>query len=353
LELSAEITGIKYKPLLCRVLNTYKLNKLETALENESSFILDFGSKQQMALSWWVSAKRTRSYPYGRVYNTLTFQGKKVTIIPVYKDEGLDGDRDFLQWDTISLMSLLGVYTIIGYYKSAIPNEDYKNKITEQRYDVNYILRQLKNLLAYQSDALHWNLSQVDDINNIIQKALDSYTKISKKLRVKMHSLDSAEKRIEKLKENKDSFMALSRHLAQQAQNREMRTTQPKERVSGTKATLTIKNYLGGYYYFTSDEAEFDGKTISLYECKHSKDVVLPSIEDIKDGLVKMVLFSNLEGVTFEGILYPHRAILKLTSDIESEKELAKKSELIESLKKEARENGFEIIINNQDIFTL
>jgi hypothetical protein len=28
--------------------------------------------------------------------------------------KGKDGDRDFLQWDTISLMSLLGIYVIIA-----------------------------------------------------------------------------------------------------------------------------------------------------------------------------------------------------------------------------------------------
>lgn len=83
-----------------------------------------------------VSSKRTRSYPYARVYDRLAFQGKKVTIIPIFKDEGLDGDRDFLQWDTVSLMSLLGVYVIIGYYVSATPNPNYKNKITNQRFDL-------------------------------------------------------------------------------------------------------------------------------------------------------------------------------------------------------------------------
>ena len=68
----------------------------------------------EFAVSWWVSPKRTRSYPYARVYDTLGFSGKKATIIPIIKDEGKDGDRDFLQWDTISLMSLLGVYVIVG-----------------------------------------------------------------------------------------------------------------------------------------------------------------------------------------------------------------------------------------------
>src|SRR3989344_6161045 len=163
-EITAKITGIKYAPLLCRGLHTFNFEGLDKALEKEATFILKIDDKNRVALSWWVSAKRTRSYPYARVYDSLSFLGKKVTIIPIVKDEGKDGDRDFLQWDTISLMSLLGIYVIIGYYDDAIRNPEYKNKITEQRFDINYIRSQMNNLLSYQSDALHWNLLQVDKV---------------------------------------------------------------------------------------------------------------------------------------------------------------------------------------------
>lgn len=347
LVLSAKITGIKYKPYLCKDLKIYEVKKFGEALEKDASFIIDFGNNQQFAISWWVSAKRTRSYPYARVYNTLKFPGKKVTIIPIYKDEGFDGDRDFLQWDTISLMSLLGVYTIIGYYINAEINTNYENKITNQRFDIDFLKRQMKNLLVYQSDPLHWNLSQIDSVGSITEKALKSYSIISNNLKVKMHSVDSAERRIKELQKGKDNFMNLSRKLAKDAQNREEQTTQPKERVSGTKARLTIKNYLGGYYYFTSDEAEFDKKVISLYECKHSKNSVIPSIDDIKDGLIKMVLFTNLVDVTLKGKIYPHRSILKLTSNMKSKSDVrSTKIELIELLEKEASVNGFEIEIS-------
>lgn len=121
-----------------------------------------------LAIGWWVSPKRTRSYPYARVYDTLAFPSQKVTIIPIFKDEGKDGDRDFLRWDTVSLMSLLDVYVIIAYYKSASKNPDYKNKITNQRFDIDYLKAQLSELLSYQSDALHWNLSQIDQVGELL-----------------------------------------------------------------------------------------------------------------------------------------------------------------------------------------
>jgi len=182
MDIQAQITGIEYKALLCRELKNYNINYLSQAIESNSTFILDLDNKNRIALSWWVSSKRTRSYPYARVYDSLNFIGKKVTIIPVFKDEGKDGDRDFLQWDTISLMSLLGVYVIIGYYVDAVKSPDYDNKITKQRYDINYIKKQISELISYQSDALHWNLAHVDKVGQIGEKAMEAYANISRKL---------------------------------------------------------------------------------------------------------------------------------------------------------------------------
>ena len=68
-----------------------------------------------------------------------------------------------------------------------------------------------------------------------------------------MHSLSTAETRIDQLLKGKDHFMEFSRKLAEQAQLREIVTRQPKERLSGNEASIAIKNCLGGYYFFTVD----------------------------------------------------------------------------------------------------
>jgi len=294
MEIQAEIIGIKYKPFLCKKLEEISLDNFAHALSKNANFILNLDNMNKFAISWWVSPKRTRSYPYARVYDTLGFAGKKVTIIPILKDEGKRGDRDFLQWDTISLMSLLGVYVIISYYISAEPSRRFNNKITKQMFDVEQIKEELEKLLNYQSDALHWNLEQIEKIGKIGEIALQAYEKISQKLGIEMHSKSSAEKRIQKLMDGKKSFMRLSRDLAKKAQIRESLTTQPKEYLSGKKAILTIKNYLGGFYYFTADEARIEGDRIFLVEGKHSKSSILPSLEDIKDGLLKKVLNNSI-----------------------------------------------------------
>lgn len=348
MDLSAKIKGIKYKPLLCRKLEVFDFKNLQRALSSCASFILKISKENQVAISWWVSAKRTRSYPYARVYDTLAFSGKKITITPVVKDEGKEGDRDFLQWDTVSLMSLLGIYVIVAYYNEAERSARYRHKITNQRFNIDYIKEQIKKILSYQSDALHWNLEHIDKVGQIGQKALESYAKISKKLKVEMHSRQSAEKRIAELLKGKDEFMKLSRMLAEKAQKRERLTIQPKEHLTGTKAIITIQNYLGGYYYFTLDEAKIKGNNVFLIESKHSKNNSLPSLEDIKDGLLKMILFTNLENVRVGSKNYNSVAVLKLTVENHfNEGNLsASQKGIIKILQKEATRNNFRIMIN-------
>ena len=345
MDLSAKIKGIKYKPFLCKDLAIFEFSELEKALASSASFILKINKENKVAISWWVSAKRTRSYPYARVYDTLGFSGKKITIIPIVKDEGKEGDRDFLQWDTVSLMSLLGIYVIIAYYNEAEPSKRYKNKITKQRFDTNYLKEQIKNILSYQSDALHWNIAHIDNAGQIGQKALEAYDKISKKLKVEMHSRQSAEKRIDELLKGKEEFMNLSRVLAEKAQRRERLTVQPKENLSGTKAIITIQNYLGGLYYFTVDEVEVRSNNIFLIEGKHSKTNSLPSLEDIKDGLLKMILFTNLEDVKADGEKYKPIDVLKLTVENHfNENQLSSSQrEILKLLREEAKNNNFQI----------
>ena len=274
-------------------------------------------------------------------------------IIPILKDEGKQGDRDFLQWDTISLMSLLGVYVIIGYYVDASKSTRYTHKITGQKFNSEHIISEIDRLMSYQSDALHWNMTQVEGIGEIGSQALNAYSTISEKLSVEMHSWESAERRINILREGQAEFKALSRDLARQAQARESVTTQPKELVTGIKGKLTIKNYLGGNYYLTCDEVEIHGEEIHLIEAKHANKAELPSLGDIKDGLVKMILFTNLEHLKIDETNYNPVPILKLTTGEDFNLNSVSRSQAnrLTALKQEAETNGFQIIIND-DFFT-
>lgn len=176
-----KITGIKYKILLKEDLNeiaihNFDINKIPSAcLLNDNKHIF--------AISKWVSPKRTRSYPFERVSNTLHIS-KKVTVIPIVKDEGAKGDRDFIQWDTISLMSLLDVFVIFAYYEKA---EKADQKITNQQFDNKYILSKIKEIEQYHSSALHWNLNELNThLHNIIDKVKESYAIIEQSTGVKL-----------------------------------------------------------------------------------------------------------------------------------------------------------------------
>lgn len=347
--ISAEIKGIEYTPLMCRELSVYSIDQISTALSRDTTFVLDMGRNIRLAVSWWVSPKRTRSYPYQRVYDSLDPSMKKVTVIPAVKDEGRRGDRDFLQWDTISLMSLLGIYVIISYYDDASLSPHFENKITKQTFSRSHLAGKMEEVLSYQSDALHWNLSQAESVGDVMTTALESYDQISRDLGVEMHSKKTAERKVKRIIKSREDFISVSRGLAKKAQMRESITTQPKERLTGVKGAITIKNYLGGYYYFTVDEVDINPPEILLIEGKHTRTSSLPSVSDIKDGLLKMILYSNLSSVAVGDFGLSPIPVLKLTTDpgFRMESLTRGKREMLETLINEAELNGFRVLLNS------
>jgi len=223
----AELKKIEYITNLSNSLKVFELDDFLTGkLSSKGSFILKIGG-EEYAFSQWVSLKRTRTFPFARVYNTLS-RKNRVTLIPFCKDEGADGDRDFLQWDTVSLMSLLNVYVIVGYYASAEknkrPEQRHKNKISKQVFDYYYVNKQLNKLQSYHSSALHWNLDQVEQLSEVAELTLKAYKKISNRTGVLLHSEDGIRKRIEIVKEDAGKFRNMSRQLARHAQIRETLT---------------------------------------------------------------------------------------------------------------------------------
>jgi len=362
MDIKGRITGIKYKVSLAETLKIIDIRDFN--INESTAFAIIKDNNNSFAISKWVSPKRTRSYPYERVYNTLS-SSKKITVIPIVKDEGAAGDRDFLQWDTVSLMSLLDVFVIFAYYEKAEINPRFENKITNQQFDNEYIISKIKEIGQYHSSALHWNLNELkNNLHNIIDKAKNCYSEIENSLNVKLHNISGLDNFKEKIGKEVETFMQFSREKAQKAQVREMLTTQPKESLSTlTKAKITITNYLGGQYFFTVDEVLIDKNTVYLIECKHSKQSILPSKGDIKDGLLKMILYSNLCEVEVNGKKMKSKAVLKLTSPkvdvgISSEFEiwdrpvlllndniLQEQIRFIDTLLDEAVENGFIIKI--------
>lgn len=354
-EITGEVGEIKYKPLLG---NDLKRVTIETFDVNKSppAFLLgDF------AVSRWVSPKRTRSYPYERIYNTLT-SPKRVTIIPIIKDEGKDGERDFLQFDTVSLLNLLDVYLILGYYNDA--TRDSSNELTNQQFDNAFILSKLNELKNFQGTATEWNVQQLNQISQVAEKAKTAYAEIAKRMNVTLHDEKGIDNFVTRISKSLDEFRTLSRQKSQQAQGREFVTLQPKEALSSdTKGRVTITDKSGGLYYFTCDETILKGKTLTLMEAKHTIRAKIPSASDIKDGLVKMMLYTSLKNVKVGSENVALKVAIRLTSDklqgsISSNADETKVNEFLQTnnfsknqtgfvrkLFQEARENNFEIIL--------
>ena len=55
-----------------------------------SSGILEFADDTSFGYSKWNTPKLSRTYPSQHVYRTYHLQSKRVTVIPIIKDEGND-----------------------------------------------------------------------------------------------------------------------------------------------------------------------------------------------------------------------------------------------------------------------
>jgi hypothetical protein len=80
MQIKAKITGIEYQPKLTSELAKFDLQEININDLPANCLITD--DNFTFGLSKWVSPKRTRSYPYERVYNTLG-TAKRITIIPI------------------------------------------------------------------------------------------------------------------------------------------------------------------------------------------------------------------------------------------------------------------------------
>ena len=279
----------------------------------------------------------------------------------------MGGERDFLQWDTISLLSLLDVHVVLAYYSEAEKNTKRSDQITRQKLDNTYILARLKEVSEFKGTPREWNEREAKQLKAVFQKAKSAYAEISKQTKTYLHDAAALDELI-KYAETPEKFIEFSRTKAQTAQTREFLTEQPKEALStDTKAKVTINNALFGKYFFTCDETLIQTKTVYLIEAKHSERARFPSKNDIKDGLIKMMLYTNLSNVKIGKIPFDFGVMIRLTSrqlkgsiksdaaSAEAEKFFSDNKfapadkEFFRKLFTEARENRFTIILEHAE----
>lgn len=291
--------------------NSFDINKVK------AYGIINFKNRQ-VAYSKWTSPKRTRTYPFARLYNIYNFP-KTLTIIPVMKDEGLDGDLDKIQYSTISWMNLLNVYIVLAYYvdahKSQKSKQEHKNKLNRQKLDVEHVNEQIKEILTYRQSALHWNRSLFEDhFADTYEKAVDAYEEISLKTGVLVHPRKTKLQYLKIVRQEYQKFREISQKASDAAARRESKTKHLKEHLlDGEKYNFFIENYLGGVYSLTIDELVREKEKYLIQESKNSTQKSLPSLSDIKDGLFRLILYANLDSLKVNSIKVDFSTRLKLT----------------------------------------
>lgn len=310
------IKGVSYKANLTAPLVAYDFDDFDVNAAKPYGLI-DAGG-QRIGYSKWVSPKRTRTYPFERIYNTYN-AARSLTIIPVVKDEGRDGDLDKIQYSTISWMNLLNVYIVLGYYetaeKSTRASQAGRHKLTRQKLNREFVKAQMEEIVKYKQSALHWNKNLfADRFIEIFRKALASYRAISRKTKVEVHPQALSERYLAEIVADFETFQRRSLKGSERASARELQTIHKHEHlVEGIKGQFRIENYLGGIYHLTADEIILGGDTCLIQESKNSSKGFLPSLCDIRDGLFKLILFSNLDRLLLDGKQVKFSCRLKLT----------------------------------------
>jgi len=312
------IRGVKYRA--CLTENLPKVSFLDFNPNNSSASGIIQADDMEVAYSKWVSPKRTRSYPFARIYNTYN-SAKILTIIPVIKDEGKDGDLDKLQYSTISWMNLLNIYIVLGYYedaeKSQKKNQSSKDKFTNQKFNSKFVKSQIQEIIEYKQSALHWNKNLFEErFVDIFRQALDAYAAISARTNVQIHSHVGMERYLQAIIEDFEEFKNLSLKGSHGASKREAATSHQLEYlIDGMKATFCIENYLGGTYYLTPDEICHTEEGYIIQESKNSTRKALPDLSDIQDGLFKLILYSNIDSLQLNDHQVDFSVRLKLTGN--------------------------------------
>ena len=308
LSLEGFVRDVRYTPCLGPdTLKVYDITQFNVNQAQAYGLINLGRAENNLAFSKWVSPKRTRSYPFARIYNTYHLNTKKVTIIPIIKDEGAGTqNNDRINFITFSWMNLLNIYIILAWYEDAEKKSGTTDRITDQILNAEAVHEKLLEVSRYQMTALHWNTTHFEkDFEPIYLSAVAGYKKISQEKNVAVHSPKNNLQTLEKFKADGcfslTCFKEATLPRSYEAAHRESVTTHLLESLEkNAKSVFRISNYLGGQYYLTADEVYWEDDALVIQESKNSSRGQLPSENDIKDGLFKLILFANMEEVAVD-----------------------------------------------------
>ena len=342
-------------------LKELKFNNAMT--ENSTSFKSKIES-EVVAISVWTTPKRTKTYPFPRVYSTLGHDGKKITIIPVQASYGKHGDDNKLQPSTISWMSGLGVYVIVGVFTKAKMRPKGKaaanakeGKVSTQgepvftsfEFENDELLEQVKEIVSKCPKVEDWNQKQLVRIPSLLKIAIENNRRLGKELGVFVRSFKSLEKKLGVWNTDIPKFLLDCDKESEKAQHREFSSDQKLENVPGKKGKFNVNMGNSKTIFLTADSVSIDQKEkiIEILEGKHTTKGKFPDENDVLDALFKLMIFKKSD-ITIDGMKYSKKLVCYLSgTDVATDEEIKRK---YQDLIIECKHNDIEFRFNDKTI---
>ena len=313
------LRDIHYQACLTETLKTFPLAEFDINRAKASGIIQT--ENTEIAYSKWVSPKRTQSASFARVYNSYSASNrvsKILTIIPVLKDDGRDGDLDKIHYSTFSWMNLLNTYIVLGYHdhadKNSKPGQVDRQKLTNHRFNNASIRSQIQDIVDYKKSAFHWNTHLLEtQFTDIFRKALDAYWQISDRTGVKIHGYTGMDQYLDSVKADFETFQKGSLKNTEETSDRSPLAHALKYLVSGSRATFCIETDQGGVYPLSPESIFWVSGRYIIQESRNAPKKPLPDLSDIQDGLLKLLPYSTLETLQLNGEAVEFSVRLKLT----------------------------------------
>jgi len=343
--------------------NLEKVEFKEALRKKKKSFQSEFLGKT-VSISVWTTPKRTKTYPFPRVYSTLGENGKKITIIPAQASYGKYGDKNKIQPGTIHWMTGLDVYVIVGVFikaKSKAKGKPSKNKkegkvstegklvFSDFEFDEEELVKQINEIIEKCPSIKEWNKSQVEAIPELLERATETNKQLGSKLGVEVQNFNPLEKKLKKWKTNHSEMISDYDNESMGAQKREVSADQVLENVDGDKGKINVDMGDSKMLFLTSDSMLIDkkNKIIEIGEGKNSTEGRFPKEGDVVDALFKLMIFKKSE-LFYEGEKYGKKLVCYLSGTGEATEEEIRKEygHLID----ECNANGIEFRLNDKTI---
>ncbi|NCO42284.1 MAG: hypothetical protein COZ06_28165 [Armatimonadetes bacterium CG_4_10_14_3_um_filter_66_18] len=270
----------------------------------ENAWRLRFG-EGTLDVSQWETPKRTRTYPLARVYRLLQSPHRRGALIPAVKDEGSGLNPDVLGLDTLHLLTLFGVYAVVGHYLGA-RGETQKRRsgeevlvLRDQRLDFEAALTKLEVAAAPEVSVVDWNRGEVDLFAVSLERSAAAYRRLHEQTGVPLTTVASCERRLAVLHDGGlPAYVRWSDRFRLRSQHAETVSVQPKEHLVGPAAKvlvdLRLDCDLGAgeqvWLHLAPDEGWVVGNQVFVLEKKAN-----PSENDLLGAIFKNMAFRSMK----------------------------------------------------------